>query len=129
MENKHKHLEFIQTVITRMGGNSFFLKGWTVTLVAALFALSVEDMNDAYIVMAYFPTIIFWILDGYYLSQERRFRNLYDHVRKLDDKEIDFSMDITANMKKRKNNWFCSMFSSTVLIFYLSLVAVISLSI
>lgn len=28
MENKIKHLEFIQGVINRMANNSFMLKGW-----------------------------------------------------------------------------------------------------
>ncbi len=32
MEQKIKHLEFIQAAINRMAGNSFLLKGWTVTL-------------------------------------------------------------------------------------------------
>ncbi len=45
MENKIKHLEFIQIVITRMNVNSFFLRGWSVTLVAALFALAAKDFN------------------------------------------------------------------------------------
>jgi hypothetical protein len=36
-ENKRKHLEFIQGVITRMNTSSFLIKGWTITLVSALF--------------------------------------------------------------------------------------------
>jgi hypothetical protein len=36
---KEKHLELIQAVISRMAGNSFLLKGWSVTLAAALLAL------------------------------------------------------------------------------------------
>lgn len=93
MENKQKHLEFIQGVINRMAGNLFFLRGWTITLIAALFALFSKGSNTDYIFIVYFPVIVFWILDGYFLSQERLFRALYDHVRKLDEKEIDFSMD------------------------------------
>lgn len=124
MENKHKHLEFIQAVINRMAGNSFLLRGWAVTLVAALFALSAKDTNHAYIFVAYFPVIIFWILDGYFLSQERLFIDLYNHVRKFDNKDIDFSMDITIFKKNERNGWICSMFSHTPSFFYLSLVAV-----
>lgn len=123
MENKQKHLEFIQAVINRMAGNSFLLKGWTITLVAALFALSAKDTNRAYIFIAYFPVIIFWILDGYFISQERLFRNLYDYVRKLDEKDIDFSMNISG-YKEKENGWLCSIFSKTLLFFYVSLVVV-----
>ena len=32
-ENKLKHLEFIQNIITRMNSNSFVIKGWSITLV------------------------------------------------------------------------------------------------
>lgn len=123
MENKQKHLEFIQAVINRMAGNSFLLKGWAITLVAAIFALSAKDTNHAYIFIAYFPIIIFWILDGYFISQERLFRSLYDHVRKIDEKDIDFSMNING-YKEKGNGWLYSIFSSTLLFFYVSLVVV-----
>ena len=36
--NKIKHLEFIQSTITRMNQNSFQIKGWMITLVSALLA-------------------------------------------------------------------------------------------
>jgi len=128
MENKQKHLEFIQTVINRMAGNCFLLKGWAITLVAALFALSAKDTNYNYFLIAYFPVIIFWILNGYFLSQERLFRDLYDYVRKLDEAKIDFSMD-TNNFKTYKNGWLFSIFSKTLSIFYLTLVGVMLITI
>ncbi len=127
MENKQKHLEFIQTVISRMAGNLFFLKGWTITLLAALFALSAKDTNLNYIFIAYFLVNIFWILDGYFLSQERLFRALYNHVRKLNEKEIDFSMDINKYKKDKRNSWLYSIFSSTLLLFYVPLIIIIVL--
>ena len=127
MENKQKHLEFIQAVINRMAGNSFLLKGWAITLVAALFALSAKNTNQSYIFIAYFSVIIFWILDGYFLSQERLFHDLYNHVRKLDEKEIDFSMDTSEYKKEKKNSWLYSIFSVTLRFFYISLVVVMLL--
>ncbi len=126
MENKRKHLEFIQATISRMAGNLFYLRGWTITLIAAIFALSAKDTNTDYIVVAYFPVLICWILDGYFLSQERQFRALYDHVRKLDEKKIDFSMDTTP-FKNNKNSWKASIKSPTLLVFYLSLLGVMLL--
>ena len=127
MENKRKHLEFIQEAINRMAGNLFFLRGWTITLIAALFAFFVKDANTDFIFVVYFPVIIFWILDGYFLSQERLFRALYNHVRKLDEKEIDFSMNTDDYKKDEGNSWICSMFSTTLLFFYLPLVAIMLL--
>lgn len=127
MENKRQHLEMIQGVINRMAGNLFFLKGWAITLIAALFALSAKDANTQYFFIAYFPVLIFWILDGYFLSQERLFRNLYDDVRKRDEKDIDFSMDTRIYKDNPRNGWLYSMFSPTLLWFYLSLALVMLL--
>ena len=79
-ENKNKHLEFIQLVITRMNVNSFLLKGWSVTLVAALFAFAAKDTNIQYVLITYVSTPIFWFLDGYYLSQERQYRGLFNET-------------------------------------------------
>lgn len=126
MGNKQKHLEFIQTIINRMAGNCFLLKGWVITLVAALFALSAKDANHNFLI-ACFPVVIFWILDGYFLSQERLFRDLYDYVRKLDETKIDFSMNIDEYKKDKKNSWLCAMFSPTLIGFYLSLIVVVLL--
>jgi len=127
MENKRKHLELIQGVVNRLAGNLFFLRGWTITLITALFAFFVKDANADYIFVVFVPVIIFWILDGYFLSQERSFRALYNHVRKLDEKQIDFSMDVSEYQKDDKNRWLRSMFSTTLLFFYLPLIALMLL--
>jgi len=72
----------IQAVISRMANNSFMLKGWAVTLVAGVFALSAKDANQMYFLIAYIPIVLFWFLDSYYLQLERKFRVLYNKVRK-----------------------------------------------
>ena len=126
MSDKQKHLEFIQNVINRMAGNLFFLRGWTITIIAALFAFLVKeaDKNPTYVYIAYFPAIICWILDGYFLSQERLFRDLYGHVRKLDEADIDFSMNTRPFQKKERNSWLSSMFAPTIRVFYLPLLGI-----
>jgi len=127
MENKRKHLEFIQEAINRMASNLFFLRGWTITLIAALFTLFIKDANHNFIFVVYFPVIIFWILDGYFLSQERLFRSLYDDVRKLNEEKIDFSMNTSKYANDKNNSWISSMFSTTLLFFYLPLIMVMLL--
>jgi hypothetical protein len=124
MENKLKHLEFLQGAINRMAGNLFLLKGWTITLIAALFALSAKDSNKAYVLVAYFPALVFWILDGYFLSQERRFRALYDHVRRLKEDQIDFSMDTRPFKNESRNTWTGAMLSPTLVTYYGALAAI-----
>lgn len=122
--NKHKHLEFIQTAVNRMAGNLFLLKGWSITLIAALFALAAKDANKSYVLIAYFPLFIFWTLDGYFLSQERRFRALYDHVRKCNEADINFSMDTRSFNKEPRNTWLGSLISRTLIIYYAGLASV-----
>lgn len=124
MQNKIKHLEIIQTVINRMSTNSFLIKGWSVTLVSALIALSSKDADKRYYVISYFPVLIFWLLDGFFLSQERRYRALYDNVRLLPNNKINFSMN-TKQYDKRGNTWLWSCFSRVLLIFYSVLILVV----
>ncbi len=117
MNKKIKHLEMIQTVITRMGNNLFILKGWTTTLIVALLSVAASNPNDIYILFAFFAVLIFWTLDGYFLSLERCYRALYDEVRNKKEKDINFSMNFKPFMKDR-NTWIKSMFSGTLSIFY-----------
>ena len=80
MEEKIKHLEFVQNVITRMNTNSFQLKGWAITIVTALLALYASSTNVIYIFVAIVPVIVFWCLDAFYLKQERLYRKLYKDI-------------------------------------------------
>lgn len=80
MEEKIKHLEFIQNIITRMNSNSFTIKGWMITIVSALLALYANSSNEIFMFIAIVPVFIFWLLDAFYLTQERIFRCLYNDV-------------------------------------------------
>lgn len=76
-----EHLKLIQAVIARMAQNSFAVKAGASTLVAAVVALTLT--NDAATIAAYsaLPIAVLWLLDGYYLREERSFRELYNTVR------------------------------------------------
>jgi len=117
MEKKQAHLEMIQGVINRLSQNSFLLKGWCVVLVSALFALAAGNSKIYFIYLAYFPALAFWVLDAYFLWQERLFRALYDHVRKMKDEEVDFSMDRSI-VKNHVSPWVDVIFSKTLMIFH-----------
>lgn len=143
-EKQLKHLEFIQNVITRMNTNSFMIKGWAVTLVAALFALSnkTTDTEHNLYLITFIPVPVFWLLDGFFIATERRFRNLYKNVSKTAENQIDFNMNpyfdvtliqpqtgqslekldqlknwYTLNWNKIKE-WFKGTFSITLILFY-----------
>ena len=92
----------VQSVITRMADNSRACKTWAVTLVAAIlvvvarFGLTDDEsaLNANAVWIALVPTILFWLLDSYYLALERAFRGSYNgfverlHADKLKDGEV-----------------------------------------
>ncbi len=119
---KTKHLELIQGIINRMAHNSFMLKGWTVTLVAALLALSsAVEGKITMILIGLLPATVFWVLDGYFLWQERLFRAVYNNVIKKQEDEIDFRMN-PQDFISGNNKWLQSIFSKTLLVFYLAII-------
>ncbi len=118
MESKQKHLELIQGVINRLSTNSFLLKGWSVVLVSALFALAAPNSRVEFVFLAYLPAIIFWGLDGFFLWQERLYRTLYDHVRALSEEEIDFSMDTRHFKAGGGPTWAAATLSKTLIAFH-----------
>ncbi|MBS1655857.1 MAG: hypothetical protein JSU05_13480 [Bacteroidetes bacterium] len=82
-DNLHKELDLIQGQITRMSGNSFLIKGWTMTLMSALTAFGKETILNTeggavYLFMMLAILIPFWWLDAYFLKQERLFRKVYE---------------------------------------------------
>ena len=122
MENKIKHLEFIQSTITRMNQNSFQIKGWMITLVSALLALYASSEKVVYILIAIVPAIVFWFLDAYYLQQERRFRGVYNDVAGLspDNSRInvrEFEMPL-QKYQCGKYCYFNVLFSKTIFPLY-----------
>ena len=122
MNDKVKHLELILGVVNRLAGNSFLIKGWSVTLTSALFALAAARSDRRFVLLSYFPVIMFWVLDSYFLYQERLFRKLYDNIRIATTS--DFSMD-TTEVKGNAKTWTQTAFSTTLLIFHGTIVCVI----
>ena len=81
----HKELDLIQAVVTRLAQNSFYVKGWSITLVSVVLALG----KDQVLTTAQRPWLlglvlvvwgVFWYLDAYFLRQERLFLKLYEYV-------------------------------------------------
>ena len=127
MNDKQKHLEFIQGVVNRLATASFRLKGWAVVLVSALFVLMKEELGGLAPV-ALVPVLIFWGLDGYFLWQERLFRALYDHVRVLEEGSVDFSMNVSAFRNGWKQTWIGATLSITLISFYGALAIAIAVA-
>ena len=83
------HLTITQGVIQRMAENSRSCKVWCVTLVAATLVLVARTGEPQHALIALVPTLLFLILDAYYLALERAFRNSYNaFVAKLHSGEL-----------------------------------------
>jgi hypothetical protein len=119
----HKEIDLIQAVISRMANNSFFLKGWLVSLIAVILALTKDAVitfeSSYYSLILLLPVIAFWYLDAFFLHKERCYRKLYDWVianRKNTD-DFLYSLDY-KRFEKQAGNVFCVMFSKTLIPFY-----------
>ncbi len=121
-----KHLEFILDVVERHARNSFVLKGWSVTLVAALFLLAVRGAEPALAMAAgLLPSLTFWALDAYYLRQERMYRSLYNHVRKeTPNSEDRFSLNARP-FASEVHGWFRTLFATPVFWFHAAVLAIV----
>ncbi|MEU6657763.1 hypothetical protein [Streptomyces sp. NPDC046821] len=95
-----RHLELIQTVVARMGNNSFLIKGWALTLMGALLAFAAQNGSRTIATTGFVPIVAFWLLDGYFLYKERQFRRLYDRVRRSGAEVEPFSMDASAGAER-----------------------------
>lgn len=126
--HKLKHLELIQGVINRLASNSFSIKQWTVMLVSALFVLVARE-SSVPVWVALVPVTAFWGLDGYFLWQESRFRDLYVAVSRTDEGDITFSMKAEPkdpkNGEQKDRPYWRAVFSVTLFSFYGLFIALI----
>ncbi len=72
------HLQIMQGVIQRMAENSRSCKVWCVTLVSATLVLVTRTESPQHALIALAPTLLFFVLDAYYLALERSFIKSYD---------------------------------------------------
>lgn len=92
-ESRIKYLEMLQAAITRMAGTQVQLRTWTVTLGTLVIGYAAaKEGHPRAALLAALPAVTFWIQDGYYLSLEKNFRELFDRTRKNGSEPSDFSM-------------------------------------
>lgn len=119
-----KELEFIQSVISRMAQNSFYIKGWAVSLVAIVIALSGEDIlthskNEVLFILLAFVVFAFWYLDSYYLKIERLYRKHYEWVirNRLSEERLPFDLNVGKYIQQVPGV-FSTMWSISLIPFY-----------
>ncbi len=124
---KTTYLQMIQEPISRMSTNSAIFKGFAATIVAGVAALTYSDMNIWVLGLSFLPVIVFLILDVYYLSLERKYRLLYEQVRK-GNHAVDFSLTLPSDrveiLRAKARIWDC-IWSPSILLFYPALTIVL----
>lgn len=119
-DNFLKAIDVCQGIINRMAKNSFLIKGWTLTLVVASLLLKGTKEQSF---LAIIPLIMFWLLDAYFLTQERRFRKLYKNIIEKDGNDrslLDMNTESFTDVSEVR-----TMFSRTLLVFYGTIFALI----
>ncbi|MEU2775785.1 hypothetical protein ABZ646_23335 [Streptomyces sp. NPDC007162] len=116
-ETRVKHLELLQVTIGRFGTNSFLVKGWAMAVSGGLVTVAAGGAGWAVAVIALVMTSGFWLLDTYYLEQERLFRSLYDRSLTAESGQIPvFSMDVERYAQPVP--WRVVALSRTMRLFY-----------
>jgi hypothetical protein len=87
-EDRRQHLSFLQTVIARQAGNQFLIKGWSLTVAAAMYAYAASKSLPAVACVGAAVSLVFAALDTYYLRQERLFRRLWCAVLEGSDGDL-----------------------------------------
>lgn len=120
-EDRRQHLQFIQDVITRMNSNSFSIKEWMMAINSAMLALFAggDESKPIFLLLAVFPTFLFWLYDTYYLYMERQYRSLYAKVKNPDSKVELYDLDAS----KEPVCYFKTLFRPTEAWVYLPIIA------
>lgn len=77
-----KHLEMVQGLITRMAGYGASFKSYCITVVTAVVGFALTLHRPAVAALALLPVLAFASADAQYLRVERRFRDLFNLIRK-----------------------------------------------
>lgn len=127
LDVKISHLGLIQSIINRLGLNSFLIKGWTVTITVAMFAFPVKKSLAGVVVLSMLPVFVFWWLDAYFLHQERLYRQLYYDVAGREEPITTFNLKtdhisgprlrfIDAALSKTLRNFYGAMLVALVVL-------------
>lgn len=133
-ESWRHYISLLQENITRMSANCTSCKNWLITIVSALFALQLANASlKPYLWISLVPTVLFLVLDAYYLGQEKRFRDLENRfVRsiKSDEDVTDLIYSFSDEPKEKWRYFLAGLKSpSTWLLYLVMVLAIIVISI
>lgn len=128
-ELRVRYLEMIQRIIDRLSNISVIVKGWAITLTAAILALASKDANRSFFVVAYLPSITLWLLDAWYLMLERQYRILFRQNATLDQPITSFHIERPLACRSEKTTYAQCFFSASVAWLYMTLILAILIAI
>ncbi|RCJ27129.1 hypothetical protein A6770_02190 [Nostoc minutum NIES-26] len=109
-----------------MANNSANCKTWCISLVSAILVVIADKNKPNYAWIALIPIVIFFLLDSYYLAQERSFRAIYNNfIKELHSGNATFdNLFVLAPMRGFNvvKSLFESSLSFAVYPFYLTLI-------
>jgi ATP adenylyltransferase len=79
-EDKGKHLDLIQGVVTRMSAASSSAKSWLLPVVTAAYGFALTNSSGSVASLGIVSVLLFSYIDANYLREERAYRKLYDVV-------------------------------------------------
>ena len=131
-ENDRHYITLLQETINRMAGNSANCKTWLLTLVAAIMTLQLtsDELRDI-LWVALGLIALFFVLDSYYLSLERKFIDVEKRfVEAAKSKEQDeMTDDIYSFDIKSVTDSYCTLWSAfcstSTWLFYLPLFLIV----
>ncbi|RVZ39911.1 hypothetical protein EC518_04285 [Helicobacter pylori] len=108
-----EELKILQGVINRMAQNSLECKKWTLALAVGVLSLKIEAISNSYgLCVLGVLLACFYLLDVYYLTQERLFREQYQWLIKNRLKTDERLFEVfPAHQTCRCTQFLCSMFS------------------
>ncbi len=121
-EKRISYLQMIESIIDRMSNKSGNIKGFAVSIVVGVTALSFKETSPYVLVLSFLTVFIFLWLDLYYLGMERKYKYYYKQV--CAGKDVDFSLSLDlreSEIKEAKaSKWQC-LTSKSIYYFYIPL--------
>lgn len=118
----------IESIIDRMSNKSGNIKGFAVSIVAGVTALSFKETSPWVLLLSFLTIFIFLWMDIYYLGMERKYKFFYKQVCK--GKEVDFNLSLDlkeSEIKKAKATKLQCLTSKSVYYFYIPLGVVMAI--
>ncbi|KWR72581.1 histidine triad (HIT) protein [Arthrobacter sp. W1] len=92
-EDRRKHLDYIQAVVTRQSAASASAKGWLLPITTATFGFALTQHSWPLAALGMVAIVLFSYLDANYLKSEKQFRRLYNTVARSSRKVPLFTLD------------------------------------